>query len=89
MNLLFQKQTPPPTHSVAQKQPDELGIYDMTGNVWEYCSDWHMPYSTLRPCYINISREELPIKAKGFAHYIGTEKARVGVPNGSLMVEFY
>jgi hypothetical protein len=44
---------------------------------------------TLRPCYINNSREELPIKAKGFAHYIGTEKAKVGVPNGSLMVEFY
>ena len=44
---------------------------------------------TLRPCYMNISRDELPIKAKGFAHYIGTEKAKVGVPNGSLMVEFY
>lgn len=44
---------------------------------------------TLRPCYINISREKLPIKAKGFAHYIGTEKAKVGVPNGSLIVEFY
>ena len=33
------------THAVGQKQPNELGIYDMTGNVWEYCSDWHMPYS--------------------------------------------
>ena len=33
------------THAVGQKQPNELGIYDMTGNVWEYCSDWHMPYA--------------------------------------------
>lgn len=33
------------THAVGQKQPNELGIYDMTGNVWEYCYDWHMPYS--------------------------------------------
>ena len=33
------------THAVGQKQPNELGIFDMTGNVWEYCSDWHMPYS--------------------------------------------
>ena len=33
------------THAVGQKQPNELGIYDMTGNVWEYCSDWHTPYA--------------------------------------------
>ena len=33
------------THAVGQKQPNELGIYDMTGNVWEYCYDWHTPYA--------------------------------------------
>lgn len=49
------------THEVGIKVPNELGIYDMSGNVYEWCQDW------ISPIYYSCSTENNPTgPSKGY-----------------------
>ncbi len=72
--------------SVCQKKPNDLGLYDMIGNVWEWCSDWYDEE------YYLISPEENPTGPeigsrhvmRGGSWFSETRDARAAFRGGKL-----
>ena len=61
------------SHKVKQKMPNELGIYDMSGNVYEWVADYYAPYTSdpqTDPCNLtNINSNRQVIKRGGSFWY--------------------
>ncbi|MBO4264192.1 MAG: formylglycine-generating enzyme family protein [Bacteroidales bacterium] len=70
------------THPVKNKGVNELGLYDMSGNVWEWCNDWFGEYG-----YDDLTNPRGPSSGstrilRGGSWYNGTWHCRVSFRSG-------
>ena len=72
------------THPVGEKKANAWGLYDMHGNVWEWCSDWYDEYPKSAVSDPVGPREGSYRVIRGGSCFIGAAGCRSALRNGGL-----